>query len=75
VSWKTYGGTEQTNNDLFTVLDTATVETWYRPDIKSDCRVKLWSTGQVYEIVGNPENINQRNQFSRFKVRAVESGA
>lgn len=75
VSWKTYGGTEQTNNDLFTVLDTATVETWYRPDIKSDCRVKLWSTCQVYEIVGNPENINQRNQFSRFKVRAVESGA
>lgn len=74
-SFKTYGGTETTTNDLYTVIDTAIVETWYRPDIKSDCRIKLWSTGQVYEIIGKPENVNMRNQFIKFKVRAVEGGA
>lgn len=74
-SWKTYGGTETTTNDLYTVIDTAIVETWFRPDIKADCRVRLWATGQVYEIIGNPENIEMRNQFVKFKVRAVEGGA
>lgn len=74
-SWKTYGGTEMTTNDLFTVIDTANVETWYRPDIKADCRVRLLSTGDVYEIIGKPENVNVRNQFVKFKVRAVEGGA
>lgn len=74
-SWKTYGGTETTTNDLYTVIDTAIVETWYRPDIKSDCRVRLLSTGDVYEIIGKPENVNMRNQFIKFKVRAVEGCA
>lgn len=74
-SFKTYGGTETTTNDLYTVIDTAIIETWYRPDIKADCRIKLWATGQVYEIIGNPENIDMRNQFVKIKVRAVEGGA
>ena len=74
-SWKTYGGTETNTNDVYTVVDTANVETWYRPDIKSDCRVKVLATGDVYEIIGKPENINMRNQFLQFKVRAVEGGA
>lgn len=74
-SWKTYGGTETTTNDLFTVIDTAIVETWYRPDIKSECRVRLLSSGEVYEIIGKPENVNKRNQFVKFKVRAVKGGA
>lgn len=75
VSWKTYGGTESNTNGAYTVIDTATVETWYRPDIKSDCRVRLVSTGQVYEIIGNPENIDMRNQFCKFRVKAVKGGA
>lgn len=74
-SLKTYGGTETINNDLYTVLDTANIETWYRPDIKSDCRIKVLATGNIYEIIGKPENINMRNQFIKFKVRAVEGGA
>ena len=74
-SFKTYGGTEMLTNDAFTVIDTAIFETWYRPDIKADCRIKLFSTGQEYEIVGKPENIDMRNQFLRCKLRAVEGGA
>lgn len=74
-SFKTYGGTETTTNGVYTVIDTAYVETWYRPDIKADCRIKVLSTGDIYEIIGKPENINMRNQFCKFKVRAVEGGA
>ena len=74
-SWKTYGGTETTNNDLYTIVDTANVETWYRPDIKSDCRLRVIETGDVYEILGKPENIDMRNQFLKIKVRGVHGGA
>ena len=74
-SFKTYGGTETTVNGLYSVIDTADVETWYRPDIKADCRIKVLSTGEEYEIIDKPENIDMRNQFVRFKVRAVEGGA
>lgn len=71
VSFRSFGGTETNTNDVLTVINTATVETWYRPDIKSDCRIKL-TDGAIYEIIGAPENIELRNQFCKFKVRAIE---
>ena len=74
-SFKTYGGTELNKNDTYVVLDTATVETWYRPDITSDYRIKLCQTGTSYEIIGEPENINMRNQYMKFKVQRVKGGA
>lgn len=73
-SFRTFGGTESSSNGVLTVEDTATLETWYRPDIKSDCIVKNVG-GKAYEILGTPENINMRNQILRFKVRAVSGGA
>lgn len=74
-SWKTYGGTEVTDNGIYSVIDTAKIETWYRPEIKSDCRIKDLESGSVYEILGKPEDINRRHQFMQFKVQAVEGGA
>lgn len=74
-SFKTYGGTETTNNDLYSIIDTANIETWYRPDITSECRIKVVQTGIIYEIINVPENINMRNQFVRFKVQAIRGGA
>lgn len=74
-SFKTYGGTETTNNNVYTIIDTAIVETWYRTDIVSDCRLKLLQTGVTYEILGNVENIDMRNQFLKFKVRSIMGGA
>lgn len=71
-SFKTYGGTETAVNDVLTVEDTANVETWYRPDITSGSQFKLGS--KVYEVLGEPENIDQRNQFLKFKVRGVKGG-
>lgn len=74
-SFKTYGGTEKNVNDVYLIEDTANVETWYRPDIKSDCRIMLIDTSAVYEIMNEPENINMRNQYCKFKVRRVKGGA
>lgn len=75
-NFKTYGGTERNVNGLYSVEDTAIIETWFRPDIKADCRVALADdSGEVYEIVGKPEDIELRHQYLRFKVQRVEAGA
>lgn len=74
-SFRTFGGTERNVNGLYSIENTATIETWYRPDIKSKCRVGLPQTGEVYEILGEPENIDMRNQYLVFKVLQVKGGA
>lgn len=71
-SFKTYGGTESAVNDQLAVIDTANIETWYRPDIKSDSMIKLGA--KEYEVMGEPEDIEQRHQFLKFKVRGVQGG-
>lgn len=72
-SFKTYGGTETEKNGLRSVIDTATVETWYRPDITAESRVMLGN--RVYEVEGEPEDIGQRHQYMKFRVRRVKGGA
>ena len=71
--FKTYGGTESVVNDQLTVIDTASVETWYRPDITSASQIRL--NGKKYEVMGEPEDIEQRHQILKFKVRGVKGGA
>lgn len=70
--FKTYGGTESTVNGQLAVIDTANVETWYRPDITSASQIRLGS--KKYEVMGEPEDIEQRHQILRFKVRGVKGG-
>ena len=67
-AFTTFGGTETLINNVVSVRDTGNIETWYRPDIKSDTRLKRLSDGKVYEILGDPENIEMRNQFMKFKI-------
>lgn len=74
-TFKTYGGTEKTVDGLLSIEDTADVETWYRPDITSDCIIALADTGVKYHIINEPENINRQNQFLKFKVQRVKGGA
>lgn len=73
-TFKSYGGTERDVNGVYSIEDTANIETWFKPDIKSDCRIGL-ETGEVYDILGEPENVNRRNQFLKFKVKRVKGGA
>jgi hypothetical protein len=73
-SFKTYGGTEKNVNGVYSIVDTANIETWYRPDIKANCRIAL-ETGEIYDILNEPEDINKRHQFLKFKVKRVKGGA
>lgn len=75
VNFKTYGGTESVANGVLSVIDTAQITTWYRPDIGSECRLRRLSDGALFEIIGEPENLEQRNQILYFKVRRVKGGA
>ena len=59
---------------LYSVEDTAVIETWYRPDITSDCRLQR-EDGAVYEIISEPENLDMQNLFLQFKARRVKGGA
>lgn len=74
-NFKTYGGTERTDNGIYTIEDTAVIESWYTDEITADCRIGVVQTGAVYEIMNEPENVNMRSQFIRFKVRRVKGGA
>lgn len=70
--FKTYGGTETEVNGVLTVVDTANVETFYRPDITSASMIRLGN--KDYEVMGVPEDIEQRHQILKFKVRGVRGG-
>lgn len=74
-SFRTFGGTERDVNGLYSVENTATIDTWYRPDIKSDCEIVVAETGEVFEILGQPEDIEMRHQYLRLRVIAVKGGA
>ena len=74
-TFRTFGGTERDVNGLYSIENTATIETWYRPDIKADCRLVLAQSGAVYEIMGQPENIQMQNQVLRIRVREISGGA
>lgn len=75
VNFKTFGGTEKIVDGVLSVEDTASIVCWYRPDIKSNCRLVRLADGAAFEILGEPENIEFRNQFLKFKVRRVKGGA
>lgn len=73
-SFKTYGGTEKLVNGVQLIEDTANIVTWYRPDITSGCKVERLTDGANFEIINEPENIEQRNQFLSFKIRRLKGG-
>ena len=72
-SFRSFGGTERVVDNVYVLEDTAVVETWFRPDIKADCRILV--NDVPYNIIGTPENIEMRNQYLKFKVTAVRGGA
>ena len=74
-NFKTYGGTEKEVNGVIAVEDTAVIVTWYRPDITSDCILERLLDGARFEILGEPEDIEQRHMVMRMKVRRIKGGA
>jgi hypothetical protein len=77
-NFSTYGGTEYQNNGIYSVDDTANVVTWYDPAITAGGAIQLCNEGMnapLFEILGEPENIEMRNQELQFKVRRFKGGA
>lgn len=70
-SFRTFGGTENIKDGVYTLINTAVIDTWYRPDIKANCRLYLCETEQIYEIISDPEDIDMRHQYLQFKVRKI----
>lgn len=71
-NFRTFGGTEQTVNGVYSVVNTATLETWYTDKITADCRIVLADTGEAFEVMGTPEDIERRHQFLLAKLKGVE---
>lgn len=70
-SFRTFGGTENMKDNVITTIDTAVIDTWYRPAITAACQIYLCETGEVYDIISTPEDINFRHQYMQFKVQKV----
>lgn len=68
-SFRTFGGTENVQDGVYTTINTAVIDTWYRPDITADCKIYLCDSGQIYDIVSDPEDVQMRHQYLQFKVR------
>lgn len=75
VSAKSYGGTERIINDKVVVEDTIDIVTWYRPDITSIDGLRLLDDGSEWEILNNPEDLDRRHEFLKFKVQRRVGGA
>ena len=73
-SFKTYGGTETPKDGVISVVDTAVVETFYRPDVTNACALYSPIEDKRYEII-SLENIEMRGQYLRLKLQAIKGGA
>lgn len=74
-SFRTFGGTESNVNNIYSIVDTATIDTWYDPRFTADCRIYLADSGVTYEIMATPENIEMRNQYLQIRCRRLGGGA
>ena len=72
---RSFGGTERDINGVYSVEKTAKIETWFNPEITSECLIEVAETGEKYEILGDPENVEMRNQYLILKVRKYSGGA
>lgn len=70
VNFKSKGGTESVVNGVYSVINTADIETWFDPRIKSDCAFRIGS--DVYQIKGDPEILTP---YIIVKTEKVSGGA
>lgn len=65
---RAYIGSARTVNDLSAEEDRLTVDSYWIPSLKKNDRIVLLDDNSVWELPLYPENINRRNQWSRFVV-------
>lgn len=74
-NFKTKGGTKTVVNGRLVIIDTATIQMHYRNDIKASDRFVLLEDGSIWNVVGRPENVEQRNRLLIITVQCVSGGA
>lgn len=70
-SVKSYGGTDTIINNVYVIQDTLSIETFYREEIKSNCKVKLLDDNTEWEIINTPEQIDREKKIILFKVKRI----
>ncbi|MBO4591826.1 MAG: hypothetical protein J5684_04620 [Eubacterium sp.] len=70
-TFRTFGGTGTEQNGIRTLLDTGKIETWFRPEIKAECRIYLTDSEEMYEIDGKPEDIDKKHMTMLMSVKRV----
>lgn len=70
-SFRTFNGTENFSNEVYTIIATGTIDTWYNPNITTDCLIYVIETGEKWRIISEPEDIEMRHQYLQFKVEKV----
>ena len=74
-TFRSYGGTDTQANDLSVVEKTGYIDTWYRSDIRSNTRIYVVETQDIYEVLGDPEDISMRHQYMKIRVRKIGGAA
>lgn len=70
-SARSFGGTEKVVDGVYSIEKTQTLQTWYRPDVVSGVVLKD-SAGYLWEILGDPENINMDKRYLQIKIKRVD---
>lgn len=70
-SARSFGGKEKIIDGVYSIEKTQTLQTWYRPDIVSGVVLKD-SAGALWEILGEPENINMDKRYLQIKIKRIE---
>lgn len=54
--------------------DVATITVGYHPLISSDCLLCAYDTEKLYEIIGTPDNVLEKNKKLQFKIKRYQNG-
>ena len=73
-SVRSFGGTEKVENGVLSVETTKVVQTNYDTRLTASVRL-LDDTGVQWEVLGAPEDLDEKHRFMQFKIRKVRGGA
>lgn len=71
-SFKTFGGTESVKDGVYTIEDTANIFCYFNENIKSNCRIVRLTDNAIFDVINEPENVDMRFQFMKFKVKRTK---
>ena len=68
---KSYGGREESVNDVYRVVEQYNVETYYNPTIGKNYRIRILQDGSEWKVLTQPENVEMGNKYMLFKIERV----